>query len=381
MPQQILTVVCQLNPSSEQIVKLDKVLQAFADACKYINSTVSPNISNKNRIQKEIYRAVRQQYGLTANLAVRACARVASNRKAGNPVQRFRPTSADYDARIFNYREKTQCVSLSTLDGREHIPLVVGNHQIEKLKGRKPTSATLVKRKDGGFYIHIQLMEEVPEPQTVAGVLGVDLGRTDIAHTTEGDNWNGQQLTEIRDHYSCLRRVLQRKASKGTRSSRRRCRGLLQRLSGKERRFQAWVNHGISKTIVSKAKATNSTIALEDLTGIRERTNQQPRSKTERRRSNSWGFYQLRTFIYYKALKEGVGVVLVNPRYSSQTCHKCLRIHPDPSQSYRRGKGFKCGHCGWEGSADFNGANMIALLGLTVNQPGGSWLACQLQGY
>jgi putative transposase len=109
-------------------------------------------------------------------------------------VKEFRATSVDYDARIFDYREKEQCVSLSTLDGRERIPLVVGNYQIEKLKGKKPTSATLCKRKDGKFYIYIQVKEEVPEPQTGHGVLGVDFGRTDIAHTSEGDNWHGQQL-------------------------------------------------------------------------------------------------------------------------------------------------------------------------------------------
>ncbi len=200
------------------------------------------------------------------------------------------------------------------------------------IKGRKPTSATLVKRKDGKFYIHIQLEEEVPEPQTVNGVLGVDFGRTDIAHTSAGNNWNGQQLTKVRDHYSFLRRVLQQKASKSTRSSRRRCRQLLKRLSGRERHFQAWVNHRISKTIVSRARATCSMITLEDLTGIRERTNRQARSKTERKRSNSWAFYELRQCISYKALKEGVRVVLVNPRYSSQTCHRCLHIHPDLSQ-------------------------------------------------
>ncbi len=51
----------RLNPSPEQIVKLDKVLRAFADACQYINTTVSPKITNKNRIQKEVYKAVRQQ--------------------------------------------------------------------------------------------------------------------------------------------------------------------------------------------------------------------------------------------------------------------------------------------------------------------------------
>ena len=389
MAQQILTLVCQLNPSPEQIVKLDKVLRAFAEACQYINSTVSPNITNKNRIQKEVYGTVRQQYGFTANLAVRACARVAANRKVGNPVQRFRPTSADYDARIFDYREKTQCVSLSTLDGRERIPLVVGSYQVEKLKGKKPTSATLVKRKNGKFYIHIQVKEAVSESQPADGVVGVDLGRTDIAHTSEGDNWNGQQLNQVRDHYSRLRAALQQKASQGTRSSRRRCRELLQRLSGKERRFQTWVNHCISKTLVSRAKATHSAIALEDLTGIRERINQQPRSKMERRRSNSeaygplarGAFYQLRLFVHYKALRAGVKVVLVPPAYTSQTCHKCLHIHPDPNQSYRSGKWFQCGHCGWEGDADYNGANVIALLGAVVNQPRGSWLACQLQGY
>ena len=377
MPQQILTIVCQLNPTAEQIVKLDQVLQGFAEACRYINSTICPSITNKNRIQKEVYRAVRLQFGLTANLAVRACARVAANRKVGK-VKEFRATSVDYDARIFDYREKEQCVSLSTLDGRERIPLVVGNYQIEKLKGKKPTSATLCKRKDGKFYIHIQVKEEVPEPQTGHGVLGVDFGRTDIAHTSEGDNWHGQQLTKVRDHYSKLRAVLQQKASKGTRSSRRRCRELVKRLSGRERRFQAWVNHRISTRIVETAKSLSACIAIEDLTGIRERTNQQPRNKTERRRSNSWAFYQLRQFLEYKAIRAGVRVWVVPPAYTSQTCHKCLHIHPDLAQSYRTGKQFKCGHCGWTGDADFNGASVIALLGAVVNQPRGSGLSCSL---
>jgi putative transposase len=377
MPQQILTIVCQLNPTAEQIVKLDQVLQGFAEACRYINRTICPSITNRNRIQKEVYRAVRQQFGLTANLAVRACARVAANRKVGK-VKEFRATSVDDDARLFDYRAKEQCVSLSTLDGRERIPLVVGHYQREKLKGRKPASATLCKRKDGKFYIHIQVKEEVAEPQTGHGVLGVDLGRTDIAHTSEGDNWNGQPLNRRRDYYSKLRAVLQPKASQGTRSSRRRCRELVKRLSGRERRFQVWVNHRISKAIVSRAKAANSAIALEDLTGIRERTHQPPRNKTERRRSNSWAFYQWRQFLEYKAIRAGVRVWVVPPAHTSQTCHKCLHIHPDPAQSCRHGKPFKCGHCGWEGDADVNGANVIALLGAAVNQPGGSGLSCSL---
>ena len=87
---------------------------------------------------------------------------------------------------------------------------------------------------------------------------------------------------------------------------------------------------------------------------------------------------QLRQFLDYKAIGVGVEVLKVNPAYTSRTCHKCLDIHPVKGKSYRNGKTFKCGHCNWKGDADFNGANMIKSLGLTVNQPGGSYLSCSL---
>jgi len=109
--------------------------------------------------------------------------------------------------------------------------------------------------------------------------------------------------------------------------------------------------------------------------GIRERSNQQPRSKTERRRSNSWAFFQLRQFIAYKAIRAGVSLVLLNPAYTSQTCHCCHRV------GERQGKRFRCADgCGWHGDADFNGARVISQLGRLVDSPRGPWLACQLQG-
>jgi putative transposase len=109
-------------------------------------------------------------------------------------------------------------------------------------------------------------------------------------------------------------------------STRRRARRILQRLSGRERRFQQWLNHQISYRIIQLALATNAIVAIENLTGIRERTNFQPRNKVERRRSNSWSFYQLRFFLEYKGIKEGVEVIAVPPAYTSQTCHQCLHI-------------------------------------------------------
>jgi putative transposase len=372
--EQVLTLVCKLNSTPKQVVEIELVLKAFADACNYANKQVKPQVTSKTTIQNMVYNELRALFGLSANLAVRACARVGANRKTarqkGKPVKEFNPTSADYDARIFVFREKDWTVSLTLMNGREHIKIDVGNYQRSKLKGRKPTSAQLCKHRDGNYYIHIQIKEEPPLPMKSDKVIGVDFGRRDIAVTSNGDKWDGKQINNARDKYSKVRASLQRKAMKGTRSTRRRARQILQRLSGKERRFQQWLNHTISKSIIQDALKNNASLAIEDLTGIRERTNQQPRNKTERRRSNSWSFYQLRSFLEYKGIKYGVDVIAVPPAYTSQTCHQCLHI------GLRSDKRFKCGNCGWSGDADLNGAKNIATIGAVVNQPGGSNCLC-----
>ena len=372
--KQTLTLTCKLQPNPEQSTKIEALLKAFADACNFANQTVKPSVTSKTTIQNLVYQQLREQFSLSANQAVRVCARVGANRKTAKlkdkPVKQFKPTSADYDARIFAFREKDWTVSLTTLDGREHIKIDAGNYQRGKLKGRKPTSAQLCKHRDGQYYIHIQLKDEVPDPQPSKKVIGVDFGRRDIAVTSNGDSWDGKQLTETRDKYTRVRASLQEKASTRTRSSWRRCRQVLARLSGRERRFQSWVNHNISKTIIQQAKNEQALVAIEDLTGIRERTNQKPRNKTERRRSNSWAFYQLRMFLEYKGLRDGVEVVAVPPAYTSQTCNRCLHI------GLRSDKKFKCGNCGLSCDADLNGAKMIQLVGLSVSQPGGSSCLC-----
>ncbi|ERN39777.1 transposase, IS605 OrfB family, central region [Rubidibacter lacunae KORDI 51-2] len=376
----LLTLVCKLDPTPEQSAKLDRSLQAFAAACNYVHAAVDPRVVNKVRIQAQVYHTIRACFGLNANLAVRVCARVAANRKTardrGHRVKTFRPTSADYDQRIFAFREVDNRVSLSTVEGRERIVLApMGDYQRDRLRGRNPTSAQLCQHRDGLFYIHIQVKSDAPAPHRSRDVLGVDLGRADIAVTPAGESWSGQEIRAKRDRFNRTRASLQRKGTKGAKGAKR----LLKRLSGAEKRYQRWLNHHISKQIVETAKSSGVAVALEDLKGIRDRTNRQRRTKTERRRANSWAFYQLRQFVAYKALGAGVEVVCVNPRYSSQTCHQCLHIHPERSQSYRSGKRYECGHCGWKGNADYNGAQMIRLLGVAlVSPPERARLSCSL---
>ena len=372
----VRTIACKLVPTPEQRAELDATLVAFADACNFIADVArSIHSSNKVKVQHACYHAVRDRFGLSANLTIRAIARVCAALKVqAKAHSTFAPTSIDYDQRIFSFREWDWTFSLTMLHSRERLETALGAYQKGRLKGHTPTSATLVKRRDGTFVLHVQVKGQAPRPRETTDVLGVDLGRVDIAHTSDDHDWSGRNLTTVRDRYSRLRAALQRKASKGTRSTRRRCRQLLARLSGREKRFQRQTNHEISKDLIGNALESGRAIALEDLTGIRERTNQQPRKKTERRRSNSWAFSQLRQFVSYKAQDAGMVIYLVPPAYTSQMCHVCLHL------GERRGKRFSCINpaCGWHGDADGNGARNIRTLGLNVAQARGPWLHCPL---
>ena len=117
----------------------------------------------------------------------------------------------------------------------------------------------------------------------------------------------------------------------------------------------------ISKRLVEKAKDTGRAIALEDLSGIRSATV----SRAERSRHHNWAFYDLRSKITYKARRRGVPVVLVDPAYTSRTCHACGHCE---KANRKRQAAFVCQACGHCDNADRNAALNIAARA-EVNQP------------
>jgi IS605 OrfB family transposase len=120
------------------------------------------------------------------------------------------------------------------------------------------------------------------------------------------------------------------------------------------------INHIISKQLVTTARATEKAIALEELTGIRQRTKVR---KVHRSQHHAWAFYQLRQFVHYKAQDAGIVVVLVDPAYTSQTCHCC------GNRGHRVRLNFSCPRCGYVGDADYNAACNIATAGALVTAP------------
>jgi IS605 OrfB family transposase len=356
--------------------EIDRTLNGFADACNQILSVAKrDNCWNTTKLHHKVYKPVREATGLKANHVCQAIRRVIGNAKAVKEIHKFRPTSLSLDRRTFTYIEELQTVGITLMCGRVKFELSIGNYQLALLKGQSPTAATLKKTKQGDYYINICVaLEERPTGKTPKiKVIGVDLGRRDIATTSTGRAWSGQQIQSCRDRYSKVRANVQ---SKRSRNSRR----LLRRLSGREQRFQKWLNHNISRQLIREAKELDAALAFEDLTNIRQSLNQKPRNKTERRRTNNWSFYQLRMFMQYKAAIAGIPVVFVPPAYTSQTCARCGHVHPEKGKSFRNGKKFKCGHCLFESDADLNACFNISALGMSVIHPESPGMRCQLQG-
>src|SRR4051794_5179634 len=244
----VRTIACKLAPTPEQRAEIDVTLQAFAAACEFAAETVRRiGSTNKVKVQHESYRAIREQFGLSANLAIRSIARACAALKvSAKQYSRFAPTSIDYDARIMAFRQSDGSFSLTLLNSRQRIGTKLGDRQRSVLKGRTPTSATLVKRRDGGYYLHVQVKDEAPEPMAMTGTLGVDLGRRRVAVDSDGEIHEATEVNRVRGHYPKVRRSAQAKGTKGAKR-------LLKRLSGRERRHQRAINHVISRRIVAKA--------------------------------------------------------------------------------------------------------------------------------
>jgi putative transposase len=347
-----------LQPTPEQAEALKRTLEAANAACNFISDVAwNTRTFGKFALQKLCYQDVRETFGLSAQMVIRALAKVGDAYKLDKQTKRtFRPlASIAYDDRILSFALPDSSASIWTLDGRQSIPFVCGERQRAMLATRQGESDLLFHR--GEWYLLVTCDIETPDPQDVDDVLGIDLGVTNIVSDSDGTIHSSHMVNNVRYRHRRLRTKLQRL---GTKAARRR----LRQLAGQERRFARDVNHTISKRIVETAKRTKRGIALEDLKGIRTRVRAR---RQQRAQLHSWSFFQLRSFISYKAQRAGIPVVLVDPPNTSRRCPKCG--HTDKSNRPNQST-FRCTSCGCAGHADVTAAENIRVLGrAAVMQP------------
>ena len=177
----------KLEPTNEQADMLKRTLAAANEACNSISSVAwQTKTFGKFDLQKLCYTHVRETFGLSAQMTVRALAKVGDAYKLDKKTERrFRPlASIAYDDRILSYNLKGSSVSIWTLDSRQSIPFVCGERQRTYLQTRMGESDLLFLR--GEWYLLAVCEVEEPEPIDVDGVLGIDLGVTNIATDSDG---------------------------------------------------------------------------------------------------------------------------------------------------------------------------------------------------
>lgn len=331
-------------------------MRAFNAAADWLaGEAFARKTANKIALQKLFYRTLRARFSLSAQMAVRCIAQVCEAYKRDKTKRPcFRPFAAiPYDQRLMSFKGLDR-VSLLTISGRILVPFIMGSYQSERFTAAKG-QCDLVRRKDGKWFLLVTV--DLPDGTKIPATdfIGVDLGVANIATDSDGSRYSGASVEACRIRNHDLRRSLQ-KAAVGRKRRRLRPKNIrrkLKSIAGREARFRKDINHVISKSLVAKAKGTGRGIALEDLKGIRDRTRFR---KAQRAKMGGWAFHQLRSFIEYKAKREGVELVLVDPKNTSRECPSCGHIDKAnrPSQAE-----FRCVACGHTGHADVNAARNI----------------------
>ncbi|MDW6062722.1 transposase [Streptomyces sp. FXJ1.4098] len=365
-----LVVQVKLLPTPEQASALEATLTACNEAATWVSSLAYEHgISRNFALRKLTYTQIRARWGLgaqaaqhvikktcdayvtlKANLKARNLGRPGSNRyrKATVKPITFRPEGAQpYDDRMLSWQIAQRRVSIWTLTGRvKDVKFTASVEQLATLTLHRRGESDLVRRDGMWFLMATCDVPEAPLNTEPADFLGIDLGIINIATTSDGEILAGRCLNRTRARERTLRTKLQRK---NTPSARRR----LKKRRRKEARRVKDINHKIAKHVVAEAERTGRGIALEDLTGIRERVRL---GKPQRATVHSWAFAQLGSFIEYKAHKAGVPVVHVDPAYTSRTCAECGLIDKANrvSQAW-----FACRSCGFVDHADRNGSRNI----------------------
>lgn len=339
-----LTLQLQLLPTPDQKSELRTTMERFNQAATFAAKIgFEAGIFGQVTLHRLAYYEIRERFGLSSQMAVRAIAKAVEcfqRDKTKCPV--FKPQSAIcYDQRVLSFKGLTE-VSLWTLSGRLRMPFVCGDYQRER-QGRIKGQCDLVYRR-GKFYLLCTI--DLPEaaPMEAKDFLGVDLGLARIATDSDGNAYSGKPIEDVRRKHNLQRKQLQRRGTKGAKKK-------LKWVATKESRFRRHTNHCISKAIVQTAQRTSRGIAVEELTGIRQRVT--ARGGDARNRLSGWAFSQLYGFLAYKATLAGVSIVKVDPRDTSRTCSACGHCE----KANRKGQSeFSCRKCGHTANADENAA-------------------------
>ncbi|WP_125763710.1 RNA-guided endonuclease InsQ/TnpB family protein [Levilactobacillus mulengensis] len=272
------------------------------------------------------------------------------------PIQFRRPQADLVRQSNYSFVDKMQQISITTLGKRTKLGFTDKGFEKYFTEDWKLGTAKLVHNR-GKWFLHIGITKEVSDfdAKDNPNVVGIDRGLRFLATAFDDEGktlfFDGQQILRKRRKFLEIRRQLQ---SKGTKSAKKK----LKRLAQRENRWMTDVNHWLAKTLVA-VYGSHTLFVLEDLTNVTFNTDDLPKSLRNSHRS--WAFFQLESFLTYKAQAIQSAVVKVNPAFTSQRCPKCGLV--EKTNRHHETHEYWCAQCQYRCNDDRLGAMNIEMLG------------------
>jgi putative transposase len=218
-----------------------------------------------------------------------------------------------------------------------------------------PAMVIVAREPDGRWYVTFTLDSDAPAPLAAAGrAVGVDLGVTDFAVTSDGDKIaNPRHLDRRARRLARYQRRLAR-CQKGS-ANRAKAAAKVARAHRKVRCARQDFLHKVSTGLVRSADV----IVIEDLA-----VKNMIRNRKLARAISDCGWWEFRRQLTYKCQRYGRELIMTSRWYpSSKTCSACGHLLAELSLSIRH---WRCPTCRARHDRDINAAKNILAAGLAV---------------
>lgn len=350
------TVHVLLDVDNDTYQRIKDTRESYAEIFnKHAQWAKSNKSANSSSAHKSLYEGMRKKHPHLPSAMIQ-CARnhalgAVKSYNSNNPSKRwsknieYRSSSMNYDRRTVSLTNSGK-LTFSLSGGKRGAAYVdIPRFFTDRYGDWKFNSATIGIDRNGCAFANLSFRKEVVKMKSHGKVVGIDRGIYNIAATSNGELFSSRKVRGRKRQLRHNRSTLQSKVAQGSRSAKRR----LQNQRGKEARFSLQQLHILTKKLAQND--TVSTYVLEDLNGLYG----QRKSKNFNRLKSMWSPSIFDFQLTYKCEQQGINVVKVDPRYTSQTCSSCGKI----DKKNRNKSVFSCISCGFSEHADINAAQNI----------------------
>jgi IS605 OrfB family transposase len=342
-----LTIRMRVSPEPSSEHKLISLMKRYRDALNHaIKVVIENNALTLGKAHRLLYNVLKDRYGLPSKVAI-DCYREAiaiakswlNNPNRGNTPRAKTP-------RLWLTHKQSYRIKDGYIELLEGFRLkVIG---WDRRYDNYPSGDARLIIKDGKLILEISKRVSKPAKYTPRGVLAVDTNERQIVAGNGKVEYRFETAIRRALHYKQLAENLRKKYSSPKYNAWLRRRGIRDRIRYFHKKarniIEDWVKK-VSHVIASLAKQYQYAVARENLTNLVDSLRKLP--KEHKVPLLILGYRRLEYWIDWQCEKNGVPIIVVEPRGTSTTCPMCgsKLVESD----YRR---MKCPRCGFEADRD-----------------------------